>query len=262
MSGGLYSTDNKDFDKNLDLTKLKPYGDTMNDGKVQVSFTLPVEDNERGVEAAVQLAKAMGIKEPNVAHHEALDKEFTFYVVYGSLTHTVNYEEIHVQTVEVDTMDMQEVGEYIKENIKREVVIIGASTGTDAHTVGIDAIMNMKGFAGHYGLERYPMVEAYNLGSQVENEEFIKKAIELKADVLLVSQTVTQKDVHIQNLTNLVELLEAEGIRDKVVLIAGGPRITHELAKELGYDAGFGPGKYADDVASFAVTEIVARNLV
>ncbi|HCQ91563.1 OAM dimerization domain-containing protein [Clostridium sp. UBA2485] len=262
MSGGLYSTDNKDFDKSLDLTKLKPYGDTMNDGKVQVSFTLPVEDNERGVEAAVQLAKAMGIKEPNVAHHEALDKEFTFYVVYGSLTHTVNYEEIHVQTVEVDTMDMQEVGEYIKENIKREVVIIGASTGTDAHTVGIDAIMNMKGFAGHYGLERYPMIEAYNLGSQVENEEFIKKAIELKADVLLVSQTVTQKDVHIQNLTNLVELLEAEGIRDKVVLIAGGPRITHELAKELGYDAGFGPGKYADDVASFAVTEIVARNLV
>ncbi|WP_291579494.1 OAM dimerization domain-containing protein [Clostridium sp. UBA6640] len=261
MSGGLYSTDNKDFDKNLDLTKLKPYGDTMNDGKVQVSFTLPVEDNERGAEAAVQLAKAMGIKEPNVAHHEALDKEFTFYVVYGSLTHTVNYEEIHVQTVEVDTMDMQEVGEYIKENIKREVVIIGASTGTDAHTVGIDAIMNMKGFAGHYGLERYPMVEAYNLGSQVENEEFIKKAIELKADVLLVSQTVTQKDVHIQNLTNLVELLEAEGIRDKVILIAGGPRITHELAKELGYDAGFGPGKYADDVASFAVTEIVARNL-
>lgn len=261
MSGGLYSTDNKDFDKNLDLTKLKPYGDTMNDGKVQVSFTLPVEDNERGVEAALQLAKSMGLKDPSVAHHEALDKEFTFYVAYGSLTHTVNYEEIHVQTVEVDTMDMQEVGEYIKENIKREVVIIGASTGTDAHTVGIDAIMNMKGFAGHYGLERYPMVEAYNLGSQVENEEFIKKAIELKADVLLVSQTVTQKDVHIQNLTNLVELLEAEGIRDKVVLIAGGPRITHELAKELGYDAGFGPGKYADDVASFAVTEIVARNL-
>ncbi|GAA0126688.1 MULTISPECIES: OAM dimerization domain-containing protein [Clostridium] len=261
MSGGLYSTENKDFDKTLDLTKLKPYGDTMNDGKVQTSFTLPVEDNEKGVEAAIQLAKAMGLKDPNVAHHEALDKEFTFYVVYGSLIHTVNYEEIHVQTVEVDTMDMKEVGEYIKEHIKREVVIIGASTGTDAHTVGIDAIMNMKGFAGHYGLERYDMIDAYNLGSQVENEEFIKKAIELKADVLLVSQTVTQKDVHIQNLTNLVELLEAEGLRDKVILVCGGPRITHELAKELGYDAGFGPGKYADDVASFAVTEIVARGL-
>lgn len=262
MSGGLYSTEVRDYDTNLDLTKLKPYGDTMNDGKVQVSLTLPVKDDERGIEAAIQLAKSMGLKDPNVAHHGALDKEFTFYVVYGSLTHTVNYEEIHVQTVEVDTMSMSEVGEYIQENIGRDVVIIGASTGTDAHTVGIDAIMNMKGFAGHYGLERYKGIEAYNLGSQVENEEFVKKAIELKADVLLVSQTVTQKDVHIQNLTNLVELLEAEGLRDKVVLICGGPRITHELAKELGYDAGFGPGKYADDVASFAVTEIVERKLV
>lgn len=261
MSGGLYSTEVRDYDTSLDLTKLKPYGDTMNDGKVQVSFTLPVKDDERGVEAAIQLAKSMGLKEPNVAHHGALDAEFTFYVVYGSLIHTVNYEDIHVETVEVDTMSMEEVGEYVKENIGRDVVIIGASTGTDAHTVGIDAIMNMKGFAGHYGLERYKGIEAYNLGSQVENEEFVKKAVELKADVLLVSQTVTQKDIHIKNLTNLVELLEAEGIRDKVVLICGGPRITHELAKELGYDAGFGPGKYADDVASFAVTEIVNRNL-
>ncbi len=262
MSGGLYSTEKKDFDKSLDLTNIKPYGDTMNDGKVQLSFTLPVPDGEKAVEAAKQIAKKMGLVEPNVAHHGALDKEFTFFVVYGGINHTVDYESIHVETVEVDTMDMHQVDEYVKENIKRKVVIIGASTGTDAHTVGIDAIMNMKGFAGHYGLERYEMIEAYNLGSQVENEEFIKKAIELKADVLLVSQTVTQKNVHIDNLTNLVELLEAEGLRDKVILACGGPRITHELAKELGYDAGFGPGKYADDVASFAVTEMVKRNLI
>lgn len=93
--------------------------------------------------------------------------------------------------------------------------------------------MNMKGYAGHYGLERYEMIEAYNLGSQVTNEEFIQKAKELNADVLLVSQTVTQKNVHIQNLTEFVELLEAEGIREKVVLLCGGPRINHELAKEL-----------------------------
>ena len=44
---GLYSTDKKDFDKTLDLTQLKPYGDTMNDGKVQMSFTLPVPNNDR-----------------------------------------------------------------------------------------------------------------------------------------------------------------------------------------------------------------------
>ena len=79
--------------------------------------------------------------------------------------------------------------------------------------------------------------------------------------MLLVSQTVTQKDVHIQNLTELIELLEAEGVRDRFIVICGGARITHELAKELGYDAGFGPQKYADDVASFAVEEMVKRGM-
>ena len=78
----------------------------------------------------------------------------------------------------------------------------------------------------------------------------------------MVSQVVTQKDVHIPNLTQLVELLEAEGIRDKVILICGGPRISHELAKELGYDAGFGTGSFAEDVASFVVTEMVKRNMI
>jgi beta-lysine 5,6-aminomutase beta subunit len=121
--------------------------------------------------------------------------------------------------------------------------------------------MNMKGYAGHYGLERYEMIEAYNLGSQVNNEDFVKKAEELKADVLLVSQTVTQKDIHIKNMVELVELLEASKIRDKVILIAGGPRVSNDLAKELGYDAGFGPGKFSEDVASFFVEEFLKRKM-
>lgn len=261
MSSGLYSGKKVNVDEKLDLQKVKPYGDTMNDGKVQVSFTLPVPDGDKAVEAAKDLAKKMGLLDPLVAHHKALDKEFTFFVVYGSLQHFVNYEDIHVEAVSGTVMSMDEVNTFIKDEIGRKVRVLGASTGTDAHTVGIDAIMNMKGFAGHYGLERYEMMEALNMGSQVSNEEFLKKAVEFDADVLLVSQTVTQKNVHIDNLVHLVELLEAEGLRDKVVLICGGPRISHELAKELGYDAGFGPGKYADDVASFAVEEMVRRNL-
>lgn len=262
MSSGLYRSEKIDLTEKLDLTRVKPYGDTLNDGKVQISFTLPVPDGDRAVEAAKQLAKKMGVIDPLVAHHKALDQEFTFFVVYGSLQHSVNYEEIIVESVGGEVMDMDTVNEFVRDNIGRKLVVIGASTGTDAHTVGIDAIMNMKGFAGHYGLERYEMLDAYNLGSQVTNEEFLKKAVELKADILLVSQTVTQKNVHIDNLVSLVELLEAEGLRDKVVLICGGPRISHELAKELGYDAGFGPGKYADDVASFAVQEVVLRKLI
>ena len=260
MSSGLYDLHKKDFDKTLDLTKLRPYGDTMNDGKMQVSFTLPVKDDERGEEAARQMAKAMGLEDVNVAFHNALDKEFTMYVVYGSCSHAIDYTAIQVQTVEEETMSMEEVDAYIKENIGRKIVVVGASTGTDAHTVGIDAVMNRKGFAGHYGLERYEMIEALNMGSQIPNEVFVEKAVQMNADVLLVSQTVTQKDVHIQNLTELIELLEAENLRDKFIVCCGGARITHELAKELGYDAGFGAGKFAEDVATFAVTEMVKRN--
>ena len=257
MSG--CSTEKKDCDKSVDYHNIKPYGDTMNDAKVQMSFTLPVPANEKGVEAALVLARKLGLKDPAVPHYHSLDKEFSFYVVYGEVTTGIDYDSIKVQTLEIDVMDMYETEEYIAKNIGRDIVIVGASTGTDAHTVGIDAVMNMKGYAGHYGLERYKGIEAYNLGSQVPNEEFIKKAVELNADVLVVSQTVTQKDVHIQNLTNLIELLEAEGLRDKMIVIAGGARITNELAKELGYDAGFGPGKYGDDIATFVVKEIVNR---
>ncbi|GAB4280170.1 MAG: B12-binding domain-containing protein [Candidatus Rifleibacteriota bacterium] len=261
MSSGLYSTKVKNFSKELDLTKVKPYGDTMNDGKVQISFTLPMKDDEKSVEAARLLAAKMGLSDIQVVHHEALHKDFTFFVIYGSLNHTVDTTSIKVSVIESKVMDMHEIDEFIARNIKRKLVVVGASTGTDAHTVGIDAIMNMKGYAGHYGLERYNMIEAYNLGSQVPNEEFIKKAEELKADVLLVSQTVTQKDIHIANMVELVELLEAANLRNKVILIAGGPRITNELAKELGYDAGFGPGKFAEHVASFFVDEFLKRKM-
>lgn len=259
MSAGLYSTEEKNFDTNLDLTKVKPYGDTMNDGKTQISFTLPVPCNDEGIEAAKQLLKKMGFENPLVVYYKELTKGFTFFNCYGSTIHTVDYTSIHVPKVETHTMDMPTTDQYIKDYIGRKIVIVGASTGTDAHTVGIDAIMNMKGYAGHYGLERYEMIEALNMGSQVPNEEFIAKAIELKADALLVSQTVTQKDVHIKNLTELVEMLEAEGLRDKLILCCGGARITHELAKELGYDAGFGMNTYADDVASFIVEEMAQR---
>lgn len=246
----------------VDLTKVKPYGDTLNDGMMELAFTLPVPHGEEGSEAAKILAKKMGLDEPNVVYSKNMAPGFTFFVVYGKCQHTVDYTSIKVTKVEVDVMDRLACAQYIKDNIKRDVIIVGASTGTDAHTVGIDAIMNMKGFHGHFGLERYEGIDAINMGSQVPNETLIQKAKETGADAILVSQTVTQKDVHIQNLTNMVELLEAEGLRDKVILVCGGPRISHELAQELGYDAGFGSHTYAEHVASFVLTELVRRKMV
>lgn len=257
MSG--YSTNKKEFDKSLNLTKLKPYGDTLNDGRVQVSFTLPVKNCEKSTEAAKAMAAKMGLSDIVVAAFKELDAEFTFYVLYGTMKESVDYTCIEAADIESTAMSMKETDEFIKDKLNKKLVVVGASTGTDAHTVGIDAIMNMKGYAGHYGLERYEMIEAHNMGAQVENIDFVRYAVACNADVLLVSQTVTQKDVHIQNLTQLVEMVEAEGIREDVLLICGGARISHRLAKELGYDAGFGSGKFADDVATFIAEELDKR---
>ena len=259
MSGGHYDLSSKEFDKTLDPSHLRAYGDTMNDGKVQLSFTLPVKNDERGMEAARLLAGKMGLENPNVAGAKPLDEDYTFYVVYGGCVHSVDYTAIRVQAATDHVMSMEETDAYIQARIGRPLVVVGASTGTDAHTVGIDAIMNRKGFAGHYGLERYEWIEALNMGAQVPNEAFLQKAVAMNADVLLVSQTVTQKDVHNQNLTELIELLEAEGLRERFIVCCGGARITNELAKELGFDAGFGAGKFAEDVATFIAEEIYRR---
>ncbi len=241
---------------------VRPYGDTLNDGKMQFSFTLPLPAGARGIACAQELLRKMGVVDPAVMDCEPMGDDFSHYVCYGVVPQAVDPEAIQVMEVETPVMEMEEIEALIAEGLNRDVVFVGASTGTDAHTVGIDAIMNMKGYAGRFGLERYKHVKAYNLGSQVPNEALIKKAREVGADVLLVSQTVTQKDVHLTNLVELVELLEAERMRDQVILVCGGARITHELAKELGYDAGFGPGKFANDVASFAVQELIRRKQV
>lgn len=239
---------------------IRPYGDTLNDGAVQMSFTLPVAHSARADEAAIIFGKKLGFKEVEVVYSNPLSDEFTFFVVYGKTEISIDYDKVVVEEVE-KSLDFYGVNNFIEENIKRKIVVVGACSGTDAHTVGIDAIMNMKGFDQHYGLERYPMIEAFNLGAQVTNEDLIKKAVELKADAILISQIVTQKDVHIQNLTEFIELLEAEGLRSKMVVCAGGPRIGNKLALELGYDAGFGRGTYPEDVASFIVEKMHERSV-
>jgi beta-lysine 5,6-aminomutase beta subunit len=97
------------------------------------------------------------------------------------------------------------------------------------------------------------------MGAQVSCEDLLQKAREVNADAILVSQIVTQKNIHIANLTKLIEMAEAEGLRDKMLFICGGPRLNHEIAIELGYDAGFGTGSYSTDVASFISVTIAEK---
>ena len=238
---------------------IRPYGDTANDGMVQLSLTLPLPSNAHAREVARRYAMLMGIHHPLVAHAESIDREFTFFVIYGACMHMIDPEQILVDDLAHAELDFYEVNELIEKYLRRQVVVVGAAIESDAHTVGIDAIFNAKGFAGNYGLERFPTFRAINLGAQVSSEALLRRADEEHAEAILVSQVVTQKNVHIHNLTKLVELAEAEGVRERYLFIVGGPRISNTFAKELGYDAGFGPGSTAISVASFIAQELIAR---
>ncbi|MGC9320830.1 MAG: OAM dimerization domain-containing protein, partial [Kosmotogaceae bacterium] len=196
-----FSVNKEERVSKIDLSRITPYGDTMNDGKVQLSFTLPVPFGTEADEAAKLLMRKMGLKNPQIVFSKEMTSDFTFFVAYGESSLTLDYTSIRVPKIALEKMSMDDVDKFIEERIRRKIVVVGASTGTDAHTVGIDAIMNMKGFAGHYGLERYKNIDAYNLGSQVQNEELVAKAIELSADAILISQTVTAKNVHLKNMT-------------------------------------------------------------
>jgi beta-lysine 5,6-aminomutase beta subunit len=243
----------------VDLAQVKPYADHLGDGLVQMSFTLPVPYGLAARKAAQELAAKLGFEHPEVVHYQELTPGYTYFVMFGEATQTVDYASLSDEGFDIEYMSEDEIEVFAGEHIGRPIVVVGAATGTDTHSVGIDAMLNLKGFHGHHGLEGYKSFQTHNLGSQVPNSVLVSRAIDLGADAILVSQTVTQQNLHIANLTELVEIVEAEGARKQLILTCGGPRVSNELAKELGFDAGFSKGTYPHHVASFIVRELAAR---
>ncbi|MSP15678.1 MAG: hypothetical protein EXR73_03520 [Myxococcales bacterium] len=237
---------------------IRAYGDRMGDGGVQLSFTLPVAAGGRAKEAARRFAEGLGLRSVLVTAMEKAGTEFTFFVVYGRSEVTLDFAEVEVPEVTTPEWTPKEVNTLVKERLGRRVIVVGACTGSDAHTVGIDAILNMKGFAGDKGLEAYPWFDAHNLGAQVDNQALLTRAREISADAVLISQIITQRDVHKENARAFIELARREGFRETLFLL-GGPRIDHALARELGYDAGFGPGTRPQMVAGYIVERLLAR---
>jgi beta-lysine 5,6-aminomutase beta subunit len=238
---------------------IHPYGDRRDDGAVQLAFTLPVPAGPKAKEAATQLVQQMGFPTVLIASMEAAGSQFSTFVVYGRGHHSVDFDKIEAPVVERPKHSFDELNELIHTKLGRKLIVVGACIGTDAHTTGIDAIFNMKGFAGDYGLERYPWFKATNLGAQVEPAALVAKARELNADAILVSQIVTQRDIHRENARTLVELLKTEHLFGKLILVFGGPRIDHKAALDLGFDAGFGPGTKPSDVANYLYYTLMTR---
>lgn len=243
------------------VRRIRPYGDKTDDGVIQMSFTLPVPAGPRAREAArLLLEREMHLKDVKISTMEAISTDYTYFVAYAATTASLDFDAVDVPVVKTPNYGFSGVNERIENQLKRHVVVVGGNNGFDSHTVGIDAIMNMKGFSGDYGLERYPWFKAFNLGAQLKDDEFLDEAVRLNADAVLVSKVVTQRDIHKEDARGLMERARTRGLRDRFIFVLGGPRLSHKEALELGYDAGFGPGTKPSDVASYLVDELLKRS--
>ena len=234
-------------------TVVRPYGDTTGDGMVQLSFTLPIPDDARAEGAALQLARRMGMEPAMVVHRKGMGPEFTFFVVYGRVNHLVDLSTVEVIEREFPLLPAKEINLTIRRLLRRKLVVLGACIGTDAHTVGIDAILNVKGFAGEKGLEYYREVKVVNLGAQVLVDDLVARARAEKADAILVSQVVTQKDAHLHNTKELAAAVRSASWQrpGRPLVVVGGPRFDVTAAGRLGVDRVFGKGTTPGEVASY-----------
>lgn len=80
-------------------------------------------------------------------------------------------------------------------------------------------------------------------------EEVINEIQQQDVDTVLLSRTLGYGVAEL--LARFVDLADAAGIREKVKLGIGGMAIRPELAAELGFDAGFGPGTTVEEAVCF-----------
>ena len=235
-------------------TIIRPYGDATGDGMVQLSFTLPVPHDKRAEGAALQLAQKMGMDPALVVHAKAMGPEFTFFVVYGRVHHLVDVSKVQVVEREYPLLTPKDANAQIKRRLRRKLVVVGGCIGTDAHTVGIDAILNIKGYAGEKGLEYYREIKVVNLGAQVTVPDLVEHSRRERADAVLVSQVVTQRDAHVHNTKEMsAAFRESYPAGRRPLLVVGGPRFDEAAAADLGVDRIFGRGTTPGEVASYLV---------
>ncbi len=99
------------------------------------------------------------------------------------------------------------------------------------HDIGLKMVRQALESAGHRTTLLPPDYAA---------EEIIQAALEMPADVVMISRTLGYGVAEL--LSRFIDLADAAGLRERARLVIGGMAIRPELAAELGFDAGFGPG--------------------
>lgn len=229
---------------------LRPEVEWAGDGIVCVTVFVP-ETPRLAEAAALRMAEKMGLEQALVISRRLLHPaEGSLFEIKGRLDYGVRKDQLEVPQEEALLSD-DAIEAYVR---PRNIHIVGATVGEDEHSVGMREILDIK----HGGIEKYGF-QCHYLGTSVPVGKVLDAAQETGAQAVLISTIVTHNDVHKTNMSRLNDLAVERGIRDWMLLIAGGTQITDEAAKACGMDTGFGRGTKGRHVASFIVKRLTAE---
>lgn len=223
---------------------LKPEMEWMADGTVMVNMFIPAERRVAEI-AALEFARKMNLEEAEVINREIMQEaEGTRIELKGKLPFEIDLNELVIPP-EPKVLSEEEIREEIK---NYPLKIVCGTIGEDEHSVGLREIIDIK----HGGIEKFG-IEVHYLGTSVPVEKLVDAAVELKADVILASTIISHDDIHYKNMKRIHELAIEKGIRDNIIIAAGGTQVNPENAVKQGIDAGFGRNSHGIDVATFIV---------
>ncbi len=234
----------KECEKYIDSNLIKPEVQWLSDGVVTVDLFLPTDSNTSKA-VAVEVGKKMNLKDVEVIHVEVMHpSEGTRIQIKGIFDFDIDISNIEIPA-EPEVLSDEEITEFIKDN---EIKVVAGTVGEDEHSVGMREIIDIK----HGGIEKYG-IECEYLGTSVSIEKLIDAAIETNSNIILLSTIISHDDIHYKNMKKAHDLAIEKGIRDKVLIIAGGTQVSPEIAVQTGIDAGFGRGTKGKHVATFIV---------
>ena len=197
------------------------------------------------------MAKKMGLVDPEVINTMVLHPaEGCFVEVKGKVAFDIDRSTLKIPEKEV-ILPEQELRDAVKAVGLR---VVAGTVGEDEHSVGLREILDIK----HGGIEKYG-VKYHYLGTSVPIGKLVDAAIETGAHAILISTIISHNDVHRAQMRKLAELCREKGIRDRVVLVAGGTQVNRDMAKETGLDATFGRGTKGIHVVNAMVKALRAR---
>lgn len=231
-------------------TAIRPEAEWAGDGTVLVQLFVP-ENEEIAPVYAVEMAKKMGLVDPEVINTMVLHPaEGCFVEVKGKVAFDVDRTTLKIPEKEV-ILPEQELRDAVK---KAGLTVVAGTVGEDEHSVGLREILDIK----HGGIEKYG-VKYHYLGTSVPVGKLVDAAVETGAHAILISTIISHNDVHRSQMRKLAELCREKGIRDRVVLVAGGTQVNRDMAKETGLDATFGRGTKGIHVVNAMVKALRTR---